>query len=463
LLHRELIRSRKADAGWKKKLRFGGKEIEREKERADKLTNTLEAICEVIVREANELYVEQGNTLSSGIFLLQHRDAEPQQLVHAVFAELHRSARKNQELERNVKRLELDVSRLGFRDNDRTHLGYQGRADGLRENHYANENQGIEYTSGLENDISLLQYDKSELENKVRVINYENEKRKKELLASHAEINKLHEALDARKGKLQEAYHTKENLQRVHDADKRELEDRLQEAYAVQESLQRAHTTEMERLQEDHNAEIRLLRSEYETKKQQASQKHESNLARLHGEMREMKETHNLEQEQMRNDFYSEKSELERRKTEEGTRLKSEFKTKEAQLETAHTAEKKRLRRDIEAYSGFLLARDEFTPMSDNEIKGRFVELAQEIDALARLEWNPNQKAWTNQVLQQLSENQRLLRKRILQDSVWVTLHENIFCSPFRVLGEEGRSLESQWISEYGNGWSSRILPLSLW
>jgi hypothetical protein len=102
--------------------------------------------------------------------------------------------------------------------------------------------------------------------------------------------------------------------------------------------------------------------------------------------------------------------------------------------------------------------------MPDNDIKARFQDLAQEIDTLARLEWKPNQKEWTNQVLRQLSGNQRLLKKQILQDSVWVILHENIFCSPFRIFGEEGRSLESQWSDEYGKGWLSGTLPLSpLW
>jgi ribosomal protein S17E len=178
---------------------------------------------------------------------------------------------------------------------------------------------------------------------------------------------------------------------------------------------------------------------------------HESNQARLRAKMARLKKEHDSEQKQTRREVDEEKA-----------RLKSDFKTMKAQLEEAHAAETKRLRRDIEAYSEDLLTRDDFKPMMDNEIKGRFLDLAQEIDTLARLEWKPNQKEWTNQILRRLSGNQRLLKKQILQDSVWVILHENIFSSPFKVFGEEGQRLESQWNDKYEQGWSPGTLPLSL-
>jgi len=188
----------------------------------------------------------------------------------------------------------------------------------------------------------------------------------------------------------------------------------------------------------------------------------ESEKKHLHAKISDMQQKHDSEKEQMRKDFDSRKLQLERQKTEEEARLKSEFEKKKAQLEAAHAAETKHLRKDIEAYTKALLARDEFKPMPDTEIKARFQDLAEEVDTLARLEWKPNQKEWTNQALRGLSGNDRLLKKQILQDSVWVILHETIFCSPFRVFGEEGRSLESQWNDVYGKGWSSGTLPLSL-
>ena len=223
------------------------------------------------------------------------------------------------------------------------------------------------------------------------------------------------------------------------------------------------HDSIISRMRQEHDSEISRISQEHDSEISRMSQEHESHRARLIAQMAEMKQEHDSEQEQLRTSFDARKLHLERQKVEGEARLKSQFETKKAQLESMHATEKRRLQKDIEAYSGALLTRDEFKPMPDNEIKARFLDLVQEIDALARLEWRSVQKEWTTQVLLGLSVNQRLLRKQILQDSIWVILHENIFCSPFRIFGEEGGSLESQWNDEYGKGWSSGTpSPISL-
>jgi hypothetical protein len=142
--------------------------------------------------------------------------------------------------------------------------------------------------------------------------------------------------------------------------------------------------------------------------------------------------------------------------------LKSNFGEMMSQKQAAHAATEKSLREKIAEYSGALLARDRndfnmvehdvLEPMSDNEIEGRFVDLVQDVDRLSRLEWKQNPKGWTIQILRSLSSNQRLLKKQILQDIIWVILHEFVFCSPFRIFGEEGQALESQWNKECGTG-----------
>jgi hypothetical protein len=165
-----------------------------------------------------------------------------------------------------------------------------------------------------------------------------------------------------------------------------------------------------------------------------------------------METEHDSEQEMMRSDFETRKLQLEHQTAEELARLKADFRANKARLEIAHAEEMKQLRKDIDAHSAALLARDDFKPMPDDEIKVRFLDLVQDVDALARLGRRVDQKAWTSRVLHRLSPNQRLLKKQILQDIIWVILHNYIFCSPFRILGEEGQSLETQWNAECGKG-----------
>ncbi|KAF2185745.1 hypothetical protein K469DRAFT_687600 [Zopfia rhizophila CBS 207.26] len=136
-------------------------------------------------------------------------------------------------------------------------------------------------------------------------------------------------------------------------------------------------------------------------------------------------------------------------------RMKIDFKKIASQNKEEHTAAVETVREEITAYSEALLGRDRnefnmvgrgvFELMPDTEIKVRFVDLVHEIDRLSRLEWRPKAKGWEPQTMRSISSNQRVLTKQALQDSVCVFLHELIFCSPFRIFGEEGGILETQW------------------
>jgi hypothetical protein len=125
-------------------------------------------------------------------------------------------------------------------------------------------------------------------------------------------------------------------------------------------------------------------------------------------------------------------------------------------LEDRHATELRKLRgsfeHEIEAYCEALLARDKFTPIPDPEITSRFTALTQEVHALSLLEWKADRKKWSTQVLHQLSDNERSLKQQILKDIIWRALQEYIFCSPFRILGEEGKVLEKQWNDACGQG-----------
>jgi hypothetical protein len=126
------------------------------------------------------------------------------------------------------------------------------------------------------------------------------------------------------------------------------------------------------------------------------------------------------------------------------------------EIEAKHVAELRELRgsfeHEIEAYCEALLTRDKFTPIPDPEITSRFVALTQEVHALSLIEWKADRKKWSTQVLHQLSDNERSLKQQILKDIIWRALQEYIFCSPFRILGEEGKVLEKQWNDACGQG-----------
>jgi chromosome segregation ATPase len=410
----------------------------------------LSIIRRTVLREADKLHAQWPDVYEE----IGHSDpSDVPELVNALIRELKKSLNKTSHLAGDVKQLEQVISELRA-GGDSTTREHQREISNLKEAH-ANEIQGyVSRVSQLESDVSRLQYEKHviedgkhALENEVSTLKRNNEGQRKEMERAHdLELSSL-----------------KDRLRKEHDTEKEGLRSGISELQTDLESeikrWQQKLDSTIGQIRQQHGSEIECLvakisemKQEHKSEKDRTSREYESDRARLVAKMVEMKQEHDSEQEQMRKDVEARKLQLERQKSEEEARLKSEFETKKMQLVVAHTVEKKRLRRDIEAYSGALLARDDFKLMSDNQVEARFLDLAQEVDDLARLEWKPNQKDWTDQVLLRLARNQRLLRKQILQDSVWVILHEYIFCSPFRILGEEGRSLESQWSDEYGKG-----------
>jgi hypothetical protein len=92
--------------------------------------------------------------------------------------------------------------------------------------------------------------------------------------------------------------------------------------------------------------------------------------------------------------------------------------------------------------------------MSDHELAIRFQNLASEVDEFARVRWDNNQEStwlFPDKVLRK-SENERRTKQYIVQNTLWVILYERIFCTPFRMLGDEGKSLERIWVEKYGQG-----------
>lgn len=163
-------------------------------------------------------------------------------------------------------------------------------------------------------------------------------------------------------------------------------------------------------------------------------------------------ERHKAQKRKLEQQFDAEKLQTKSLCDEKLAEMESYFEANTLRLTKEFAVLEGRLRGDIESLNGALLTRDRFTPITDHEFESRFSGLAEEINQCARLPCVSKQSDWTDHFLNQISKNPKRLKKELLQDSLWMILYENIFCSPFRVFGEEGRKLETQWNDAFGKG-----------
>jgi chromosome segregation ATPase len=128
--------------------------------------------------------------------------------------------------------------------------------------------------------------------------------------------------------------------------------------------------------------------------------------------------------------------------------------TERVEMEEGRARDTMRLRKDVEDLKGALLERDHSKSMSDREAARLFQDIVSEVDEFARVQWDVKyESTWPfPEKSLRMSENIRRAKQYIIQNTLWVILYEKIFCTPFRVLGDEGKSLEEQWIGEFGQG-----------
>jgi hypothetical protein len=129
-----------------------------------------------------------------------------------------------------------------------------------------------------------------------------------------------------------------------------------------------------------------------------------------------------------------------------------------AKMKEDHEVDKvnefRQLKEDNEALKSLLFKRDNFKAMTDNDLEDRFGAIRHEVDEVARVEWNRlyiSSWPFPEQSLQQ-SKIKRVAKQHLIQNTLWVILYERIFCTPFRVLGSEGRALDGKWVREFGQG-----------
>ena len=178
--------------------------------------------------------------------------------------------------------------------------------------------------------------------------------------------------------------------------------------------------------------------------------------------------TENAEGERRRliGQFASDVDDIKTQHAVELSQLAHDAQVQEEQLVSQHQHETKTLIQELQQLNAALLARDDdvyqgmaFTlsgvdQRPDDKIRQTAVELQQMVEQLGRLEWSSNQQAWPEQLLRRVENRHpvRMVKKAIVQDSIWSLLYLHIFCSPFRMFGDAGKQLEREWNEHYGLG-----------
>lgn len=201
-------------------------------------------------------------------------------------------------------------------------------------------------------------------------------------------------------------------------------------------------------MQIEHASLVTNLKAGYKEEEQRMREEHEFAVQGLKGTIQSL-ETHAKEREK---DFISRKTQLEEAHRIKQDELKEQFEAHKSKLKQAHNQQQERLQKSIQSRNKALIARENFSPITDGELKSMFSDLVREVDALARLKWTLNRSPWTDELQSQFSDTPKRLQKQILQETIWDVLFENVFCSPFRVLDKQGSVLESEWNKAFGKG-----------
>ncbi|QDS69847.1 hypothetical protein FKW77_000212 [Venturia effusa] len=243
------------------------------------------------------------------------------------------------------------------------------------------------------------------------------------------------------------------------------LEQELSSERVFKQSLETEHTSLQSRLESSekrYERDMETMKTKYENEKRSMEESHESQVkdvrTRHRGQIENQNDTHNKEIIEMRDKHERDMTALQREMSEMARKfgeaekvLRRTFEQKTMEWENRHKKQETRLRSDIEALNGALLAKEAFTPATDHELRAPLLGLLTDLGQLVRVTWTKSHRDWTNDVLKSLAGNQRMIRQRVLLDGVWTILNRNIFCSPFRVFGKEGKRLEEQWKRAFPN------------
>lgn len=240
----------------------------------------------------------------------------------------------------------------------------------------------------------------------------------------------------------------KSDLAYNHQKDKHELQERHKEDLASEKDKLLTTIYQLKDKNKaawaKHDEEISDLRS-----------KHSNELEQLNSQVVEQRQAFDTERAQLLDEFDKKEARWTKEAEDTEARRKKEYQQKFEDIGEKHEKDKVQLRKDRDAYSAALLERDKVRDkiefLSDVQITKKWDDLVAEVEQLARLEWKRGPEL--EGLVKSLSvQPDTLKRHHLLQDTIWLILHEFIFCSPFRIFGEEGKRLEAQWFEQSGKG-----------
>lgn len=222
----------------------------------------------------------------------------------------------------------------------------------------------------------------------------------------------------------------------------------LEASHDAQEQLQQSHERKVDEIQRQNAKSEAGLKAKYESRERRMKEEYDSAMHDSEAVVRSLKKNAEIRAE----NFESEKMQLKESHRIEQERIRETFNAQEFQLKQAHKQQQERLQRDIQSRNRALIARENYSPITDGELKSMFSGLVREVDSLARLRWTMNQSPWPDEELSRISDTPKRLQKQIMKETIWDVLYEQVFCSPFRVFGTEGGVLESEWNKAFRKG-----------
>ncbi|KAF2650703.1 hypothetical protein K491DRAFT_119561 [Lophiostoma macrostomum CBS 122681] len=121
-------------------------------------------------------------------------------------------------------------------------------------------------------------------------------------------------------------------------------------------------------------------------------------------------------------------------------------------LEQKAAEEKVEIIKLNETLTGALVHREHIKGLADSVLVARFSSLAVKLEGISNIDWNDGlRETWpyTEEELRAMSRNTRKLKQQMVLNTLWFALNEYIFSTPFRILGTQGRSLDTEWFERY--------------
>jgi hypothetical protein len=196
--------------------------------------------------------------------------------------------------------------------------------------------------------------------------------------------------------------------------------------------------------------EKRNLTSKHEQAVLQLKTNFQADMEEAAGKYSDLKQ----EKDKMQALHVSEKQDMIAQHKKEVEDVKDAARRREAMIAKAHKTEIVALKEKVESIKSRATVRDHFKGLGDDEVVSKFADLYVEIEDLANADWSNSKKSsWLcPEAVLQRAENDRILRKDVLLNSFWQTLFKGYFSSPFAPLGDDGKRLEGEWMSEFGKG-----------